>query len=44
VIRSTDAEASRVWMAQMEHNRTPLERVEHDDTFWVGTPDSSRRR
>jgi alkanesulfonate monooxygenase SsuD/methylene tetrahydromethanopterin reductase-like flavin-dependent oxidoreductase (luciferase family) len=39
VIRDTEAEARRVWMAQMEHNRTPLERVEQDDTFWVGTPE-----
>ena len=39
VIRDTEAEARRVWMAQMEHNRTPLERVESDDTFWVGTPE-----
>jgi alkanesulfonate monooxygenase SsuD/methylene tetrahydromethanopterin reductase-like flavin-dependent oxidoreductase (luciferase family) len=23
----------------MEHNRTPFSDVEHDDTFWVGTPE-----
>ncbi|MBA2275740.1 MAG: hypothetical protein H0W00_03435 [Chloroflexi bacterium] len=23
----------------MEHNRTPLERVQDDDTFWNGTPE-----
>jgi alkanesulfonate monooxygenase SsuD/methylene tetrahydromethanopterin reductase-like flavin-dependent oxidoreductase (luciferase family) len=39
VIRDTEAEARRVWEAQMEHNRTPMERVESDDTFWVGTPE-----
>ncbi len=39
VIRSTEGEARRVWEAQMAHNRTPLSGVEHDDTFWVGTPE-----
>jgi alkanesulfonate monooxygenase SsuD/methylene tetrahydromethanopterin reductase-like flavin-dependent oxidoreductase (luciferase family) len=39
VIRDTEAEAQRVWRAQMEHNRTPMSRVESDDTFWVGTPE-----
>ena len=39
VIRSTEAEARRVWEAQMAHNRTPMSAVEHDDTFWVGTPE-----
>jgi alkanesulfonate monooxygenase SsuD/methylene tetrahydromethanopterin reductase-like flavin-dependent oxidoreductase (luciferase family) len=39
IIRSTDAEARRVWEAQMAHNLTPMANVEHDDTFWVGTPE-----
>lgn len=50
VIRSTEAEARRVWEAQMAHNRTPLSEVADDDTFWSGTPEQiaemmiSRRR
>jgi len=39
IIRDTDGEARRVWEAQMAHNRTPMEEVETDDTFWVGTPE-----
>ena len=39
VIRDTEAEARRVWVAQMEHNRTPMSRVENDETFWLGTPE-----
>jgi alkanesulfonate monooxygenase SsuD/methylene tetrahydromethanopterin reductase-like flavin-dependent oxidoreductase (luciferase family) len=39
IIRSTEAEARRVWEAQMAHNRTPMADVEDDDTFWVGTPE-----
>jgi alkanesulfonate monooxygenase SsuD/methylene tetrahydromethanopterin reductase-like flavin-dependent oxidoreductase (luciferase family) len=39
IIRSTEAEARRVWEAQMAHNRTPMADVEHDSTFWVGTPE-----
>jgi alkanesulfonate monooxygenase SsuD/methylene tetrahydromethanopterin reductase-like flavin-dependent oxidoreductase (luciferase family) len=39
IIRSTEAEARRLWEAQMEHNRTPMADVENDDTFWVGTPE-----
>ena len=38
-IRSTDAEAERVRLAKLEHNRTPLSRVEGDLTFWTGTPE-----
>jgi alkanesulfonate monooxygenase SsuD/methylene tetrahydromethanopterin reductase-like flavin-dependent oxidoreductase (luciferase family) len=36
-IRDTEAEAVQVWKAAMEHNRTPLSRVEDDFTFWNGT-------
>ena len=39
IIRDSEAEARRVWEAQMAHNRTPMADVERDDTFWVGTPD-----
>jgi alkanesulfonate monooxygenase SsuD/methylene tetrahydromethanopterin reductase-like flavin-dependent oxidoreductase (luciferase family) len=38
-IRSTDVEAERVRLAKLEHNRTPLARVEGDLTFWTGTPE-----
>jgi len=38
-IRDSAEEADRVWKAAMEHNRTPLSRVEDDDTFWNGTPE-----
>ena len=43
IIRSTEAEARRVWEAQMAHNRTPMSAVEDDDTFWVGTPEQVAR-
>ena len=39
IIRSTEAEARRVWEAQMAHNKTPMSAVRDDDTFWVGTPE-----
>ena len=39
IIRDTEAEARRVWEAQMAHNRTPMSEVADDDTFWVGTPE-----
>ena len=38
-IRGTEAEAERVRRSILEHNRTPLERVEGDHTFWTGTPE-----
>jgi alkanesulfonate monooxygenase SsuD/methylene tetrahydromethanopterin reductase-like flavin-dependent oxidoreductase (luciferase family) len=38
IIRDTQEEAQRVWEAQMAHNRTPMQDVLDDDTFWVGTP------
>jgi alkanesulfonate monooxygenase SsuD/methylene tetrahydromethanopterin reductase-like flavin-dependent oxidoreductase (luciferase family) len=43
-IRDSAAEADRVWRAAMEHNRTPLERVQKDDTFWNGTPEEIAER
>jgi alkanesulfonate monooxygenase SsuD/methylene tetrahydromethanopterin reductase-like flavin-dependent oxidoreductase (luciferase family) len=36
-IRDSEAEADRVWKAAMEHNRTPMSRVEADSTFWNGS-------
>ena len=39
IIRDTESEARQVWEAQMAHNRTPMDEVEDDDTFWVGTPE-----
>src|SRR3990170_643155 len=39
IIRDTEAEARRLWEAQIEHNRTPMSDVLDDDTFWVGTPE-----
>ncbi|MGI8998524.1 MAG: LLM class flavin-dependent oxidoreductase [Candidatus Limnocylindria bacterium] len=44
IIRNTEAEARRVWEAQMENNRTPMADVADDDTFWVGTPDQLAER
>jgi len=38
-IRSTEAEAERVRQAMLAHNRTPLERVAGDTSFWTGTPE-----
>ena len=38
-IRGTEAEAERVRRSLLEHNRTPLSRVEGDLTFWTGTPE-----
>jgi alkanesulfonate monooxygenase SsuD/methylene tetrahydromethanopterin reductase-like flavin-dependent oxidoreductase (luciferase family) len=43
-IRDTEAEAVRVWKAAMEHNRTPLARVEDDNTFWNGTAEQLAER
>lgn len=36
-IRSTEAEAEKVRRAILEHNRTPMSRVEGDVSFWTGT-------
>ena len=38
-IRATEAEAERTRLSLLEHNRTPLERVAGDLTFWTGTPE-----
>ncbi len=39
IIRSSEAEARRVWESTMELNKTPMADVEDDNTFWVGTPE-----
>ncbi|HUQ44540.1 MAG TPA: LLM class flavin-dependent oxidoreductase [Candidatus Limnocylindria bacterium] len=44
VIRDTDAEARRVWEAQMANNRTPMSDVEDDESFWIGTPELMAER
>jgi alkanesulfonate monooxygenase SsuD/methylene tetrahydromethanopterin reductase-like flavin-dependent oxidoreductase (luciferase family) len=38
-IRGTQAEAERVWLATLEHNRTPTERVAGDVSVWTGSPE-----
>ncbi|HEY7523936.1 MAG TPA: LLM class flavin-dependent oxidoreductase [Candidatus Limnocylindrales bacterium] len=38
-IRDTRDEADRVWREAMAHNRTPMEDVLDDDTFWNGSPE-----
>jgi alkanesulfonate monooxygenase SsuD/methylene tetrahydromethanopterin reductase-like flavin-dependent oxidoreductase (luciferase family) len=38
-IRSTESEAERVRLSLLEHNRTPLSRVEGDVSFWTGAPE-----
>jgi alkanesulfonate monooxygenase SsuD/methylene tetrahydromethanopterin reductase-like flavin-dependent oxidoreductase (luciferase family) len=43
-IRDTEQEAVRVWKAAMEHNRTPMARVEDDNTFWNGTAEQLAER
>ena len=39
IIRDTVEAADAVWRASMRHNRTPMENVLDDDTFWVGPPE-----
>jgi alkanesulfonate monooxygenase SsuD/methylene tetrahydromethanopterin reductase-like flavin-dependent oxidoreductase (luciferase family) len=43
-IRDSEKEAVKVWKAALEHNRTPMSRVEEDDTFWNGTPEQLTER
>ncbi|HUO45303.1 MAG TPA: LLM class flavin-dependent oxidoreductase [Acidimicrobiia bacterium] len=44
VIRDSESEARRVWEHLMEHNQTPMERVENDQSFWIGTPGQMAER
>jgi alkanesulfonate monooxygenase SsuD/methylene tetrahydromethanopterin reductase-like flavin-dependent oxidoreductase (luciferase family) len=39
IIRSTAEAARREWESEMARNRTPMEDVLDDDTFWIGTPE-----
>ncbi len=39
LIRDTHEAAQRAWEEQMAANRTPMDDVRDDDTFWVGTAD-----
>jgi alkanesulfonate monooxygenase SsuD/methylene tetrahydromethanopterin reductase-like flavin-dependent oxidoreductase (luciferase family) len=43
-IRDSQAEAERVYRHLMERNRTPLERVADDQSFWNGTPEQVAER
>jgi len=38
-IRATEAEAEKVRQATLAHNRTPMERVAGDVSFWTGSPE-----
>jgi alkanesulfonate monooxygenase SsuD/methylene tetrahydromethanopterin reductase-like flavin-dependent oxidoreductase (luciferase family) len=38
-IRRTHEEAEKVRLSLLEHNKTPLSRVEGDVSFWTGTPE-----
>jgi alkanesulfonate monooxygenase SsuD/methylene tetrahydromethanopterin reductase-like flavin-dependent oxidoreductase (luciferase family) len=38
-IRSNVAEAERVRRSLLEHNKTPMSRVDGDVSFWTGTPE-----
>jgi alkanesulfonate monooxygenase SsuD/methylene tetrahydromethanopterin reductase-like flavin-dependent oxidoreductase (luciferase family) len=39
IIRSRAEDADALWRSQMAANRTPMEDVLDDDTFWVGPPE-----
>jgi alkanesulfonate monooxygenase SsuD/methylene tetrahydromethanopterin reductase-like flavin-dependent oxidoreductase (luciferase family) len=43
-IRDSEKEAVKVWKAALEHNRTPMARVESDDTWWTGSPEQLSER
>ena len=44
VIRSSEQDAQALWRSQMAHNQTPMEHVEHDPTWLVGTPEQVAQR
>jgi alkanesulfonate monooxygenase SsuD/methylene tetrahydromethanopterin reductase-like flavin-dependent oxidoreductase (luciferase family) len=44
LIRATRDAALRAWEQQMAANRTPMDRVRDDDTFWIGTADEIAAR
>ena len=43
-IRDSEAEAKRVLVGLLEHNRTPASLLDEDDTFWYGTPEQLAER
>jgi len=43
-LRDTEAEARAVYEQTMALNRTPLDEVEDDDTFWIDTPERTAER
>ncbi len=43
-IRDSEKEAVKVRKAALEHNRTPMARVESDDTWWTGSPEQLSER
>ena len=44
IIRSRAEDADALWRAQMAANKTPMDDVLDDDTFWVGTPELIAQR
>jgi alkanesulfonate monooxygenase SsuD/methylene tetrahydromethanopterin reductase-like flavin-dependent oxidoreductase (luciferase family) len=38
-IRSTEAEARKVYLELLETNRTPVSRMDGDESVWIGTPE-----
>jgi alkanesulfonate monooxygenase SsuD/methylene tetrahydromethanopterin reductase-like flavin-dependent oxidoreductase (luciferase family) len=44
IIRDSEAEARRVLEQWMDHNQTPMANLEHDPTFWPGTPEQIAQR
>ena len=44
LIRDTHEAAQRAWEEQMAANRTPMDDVRDDDTFWIGTADDIAER
>jgi alkanesulfonate monooxygenase SsuD/methylene tetrahydromethanopterin reductase-like flavin-dependent oxidoreductase (luciferase family) len=43
-IRDTEAEAKRVLLRLLEHNRTPASLLDEDSTFWYGSPEQIAER
>lgn len=43
-IRATEAEAHKVYVDLLARNRTPLSRMDGDDSVWVGTPEQIAER
>ncbi|HEV3483768.1 MAG TPA: hypothetical protein VG106_00060, partial [Vicinamibacterales bacterium] len=43
-LRDSEAEARRLLERTMEQNRTPMSKVERDETFWIDTPERTAER